>query len=156
MKAITTFLLTGIILSITVCTSKAQELAPDQNPNYKKSLERYMKKSDSLVLLQGTTVQETYRAIDWMEMKAQQKALRKERRYNVRMARNRNNFCPFWTSSYYPNYGGYGLYNNWYGPSPYFGYSNPGPSLGFYGYPNVGNSILGLGLLGLGIYSLFD
>ena len=96
---------------------KAQELVEDQNPNYRASMQKYMSQKDSLTSTMSTTVQDTYKAYDWYEAKQEQKALRKERRYNVRMARAEN------SSSYYRPYYGYNSgYNSFYNWMPRIGY----------------------------------
>lgn len=78
----------------------------DQNPNYLKSQERYMASSEQYTALQGTTSQETYKAIDFLEekreLKAKRRQLRAQRpiwRQERRIERIKNR--PF----FYPNYG---------------------------------------------------
>ena len=106
---ILTFIVGGIIFSAGILNAQENNeiLAPDQNPNFRKSLEKYMETKDSYLKLSGTTVQETYKAIDDMEAKKEQKALRKERRQERRMARiNRpRNYHPS------PYYWGYNYHN---------------------------------------------
>ena len=90
---------------------RAQELVSDQNPNYRASMQKYMSQKDSLMSTMSTTVQDTYKAYDWYESKQERKALRRERRYNIRMARAQNSM-----SYYRPYYGynsGYNSYWNW-------------------------------------------
>ena len=67
----------------------AQELAPDQNPNYKVSLEKYQALNTSLQTTMNTTVQQTYKAFDWYTEKQDRKV---ERRADRRENRRFNNF----------------------------------------------------------------
>ena len=97
---------------------QAQErFAPDQNPRYKESLNKYIKLADSLTKTQGTTLQETYKAYDWYEA-------RLERRQQRRSWRQQNRFFPdnFWyrPGSYYPYYFYRPYYRNT--PSIWFDY----------------------------------
>jgi hypothetical protein len=63
------------------------ELAPNQNPNYAESRARYMSLADSLLAAQGTTIQDTYKAIDWMVDRAEARALRRDFRRQIRLIR---------------------------------------------------------------------
>ena len=54
-----------------------QELAPNQNPNYQQSRNKYMGFADSLTSYQSTTIQDTYKAIDYLADKAEAKAERR-------------------------------------------------------------------------------
>lgn len=135
--------------------SKAQEeLTPDQNPNYKKSLEKYMAQKEELTKNEGTTVQATYKAIDDMQLKQERKDLRKSNRQDRRMARINNNRYSYNTPYYfsnsnYPyNYYGYNNYNAYPGYSPFNNYNN-------YYRPACGLNTLGnAALFGLGAYLL--
>ena len=120
--------------------SVAQELAPDQNPNYANSAEKYAAKSAELTATQSETVQDTYKAYDWREAKAEKQELRKERQYEIRKARAQSRYrCG--GNRYYNNGYSYnnGYYNNGYSNNQY--YNN-----GYYGLPSCGLG-LGLGLL---------
>ena len=44
-------------------------LLPDQNPNYQKSRDKYMAESVALTKTEGTTIQQTYKAIDDVQAK---------------------------------------------------------------------------------------
>ncbi len=85
----------------------AQEnLAPEQNPNYEQSRSKYMGLADSLLREHGTTLQNTYKAIDFMADRAEARAERRSWRRNLRMERAR------WVT--YPNYRYYPRYRyNW-------------------------------------------
>ena len=67
------------LLSFIGIAQNSTDLVADQNPNYHISLDKYMteNKVSDLTLLQGTTAQETYTAIDPMEEKRKRKALRR-------------------------------------------------------------------------------
>lgn len=75
------------------------ELAPNQNPNYAESRARYMAMTDSLTATQGMTLQNTYRAIDWMVDRAEARALRRDFRRQIRLIR-----AQAYQDFYYPRY----------------------------------------------------
>lgn len=136
----------------SVAATKTVALLPDQNPNFQKSRDKYMAESDKLTANQGTTIQETYNAIDDVEIKKEQKQLRKDRRHERRMARiqsrgrGRNGFNNgYYNRGYYNN----GAYNGYFNPN---GISSPQ----YYSnniYSGV-NSILNTAFLGLAIWSI--
>lgn len=107
----------GIVMAQTA-------LAPDQNPDYAVSRARYMKIADSVNTFQGTTSQETYKAIDFLADKAEARAQRREFRQQLRMERARNGYYGYNNDWYYPsmnfNYGNrwgrYNNFNNFYSP----------------------------------------
>ena len=109
-----------ICLILIMISNRAisQEVNPDQNPNYEKSMRKYMLKKDSLTMAQGTTVQETYKAFDWVEWKRSQKELRRERRHELRMARAS-------APRYYSNPYSYPYSNYPYYPRRHHQYYNP-------------------------------
>lgn len=121
MKSI--LLTTSLILVITL-TGTAQN-AQEQNPSFMVSQARYMKMADSINSWHGTTLQETYKAIDYLEDKRASRANRRAWRHELRMERARyggwyNN--GYYNSYYYPSYGngyyysrpwGYRNNNNW-------------------------------------------
>lgn len=143
----------GLIVSMTTITVQAQEqLLPDQNPNYRNSMEKYMAEKDELLKNQGKTIQNTYKAIDDMELKAERKAQRKMFRQERRLARINNRsyyYNPYMNMSYNP----YG-YN--YGMN--YGYNNFGYNGGYYAptmynpYAIGLNTVTNTALLGLGLY----
>lgn len=114
------FFFSALILSSVQLS--AQEVQ-DQNPNYAVSRDRYMKISDSLIAWHSTTFQETYKAIDYLEDKRQERLDRKAFRRELRLERARNGYnwyngnywYPGSFNSYYPAYGrgyyGGGYYN---------------------------------------------
>lgn len=106
-------LLTALILltgSIPGVFGQAQPaLAPDQNPNFAVSRDKYMKIADSLNTWHSTTFQENYRAIDWIADRQQARADRREFRRQLRLETAR------WYGDYY--------YDDYY-YNPYRGYRN--------------------------------
>jgi hypothetical protein len=92
-------------------------LAPDQNPDFEVSRDKYMKISDSINAWHSTTVQDTYKAIDWLADRQEARAERRQLRRNHRFYRvggygyrNYNNYN--YRGYYYP-YNSYrrGYYN---------------------------------------------
>ncbi|WP_134091761.1 hypothetical protein [Olivibacter sp. XZL3] len=112
------FQLLGMVF-LPFFVANAQEIiSTDQNPNFNKSLRRYLTISDSLLRDQGSTVQQTYKAYDWYLAREERKALRRERRHLERMAN------PYYSDRFYPSIGfGYFGYSRWgnRGWSPYGG-----------------------------------
>jgi hypothetical protein len=96
-------------------------LAPDQNPSYSVSRDKYIKMADSINAWHSTTVQQTYRAIDYLEDRRIAREERRAFRRELRLERTRHGGG----RSYYDNayYNPYYLngYNN-YGYLPYYGY----------------------------------
>lgn len=141
-----------ILVGSTVIKAQV-ELAPDQNPNYQKSLEKYVAKKDELTKNEGTTVQATYKAIDDMQIKQEQRDLRRSNRQDRRLARigNRGSYYRSSNNNNYSNYPYYG-YNN------YNSYPNYYPNNNYYNNyysPRYGlNAIGNAALLGLGVYLL--
>lgn len=114
-------IITTILAAASLFGSKAMAqqaaLAPDQNPRYHESANKYRLIADSLTRTQGTTVQNTYKAYDWY-------TAREERRQQNRQWRSMYggyyNYSPGWSlyggySSYYPFYSSFGNYGYGYG-----------------------------------------
>lgn len=105
-------LLIGFFLSVAGKSQLA--LAADQNPNFAISRDKYMKMADSLNAWHSTTLQENYKAIDWLADRKEARADRREFRQQLRLERARwNNDYYYDNYDYYPSYrnrGGY--YNN--------------------------------------------
>lgn len=76
-------MLTGLFLASLV---QAQEVN-DQNPRFAESRDRYMGQRDSLLSTQGTTVQDTYKAYDWSQMREDHQYNRRENRNQRRLFR---------------------------------------------------------------------
>ena len=96
-------------------------LVPDQNPNFAVSRDKYMKMADSLNSWHSTTLQETYKAIDWLADRKEARSDRRESRRQLRLERARwygdynydnYNYNPYnrYRRGYYNN----GYYNNGY------------------------------------------
>lgn len=119
-----------LALIFTAATAFAQsELAPDQNPNYAVSRAKYMKIADSVNTFQGTTDQQTYKAIDYLADKAEARANRRAFRQQLRLERARNGYYnPGWYNPSinfdYNRYGRWSSYNNFYSPYRYNRRSN--------------------------------
>lgn len=119
---ITTLLL---IAGLTGGKAIAQQtaLVPDQNPRYKESEARYLPIADSLNRLQGTTVQNTYKAYDWYTARQERRQQNREWRHQERMYGSYYNYTPGWglysgySYPYYSSFGnyGYGRGNRWGG-----------------------------------------
>ena len=114
-------LLIVLIMGTTISSvAYAQELQPNQNANYKISQDRYTKLADSILKFEGTTVQNTYKAIDYMQDKLDRKAARRAFRQQLRLERARN---PYYWSTYNSANGWYSpYYNSWNNIFPYNNY----------------------------------
>lgn len=109
----------------------SQSLAPDQNPDYMVSQARYMGMADSLNVTHGETIQDTYKAIDWMADRQQRREDRRAFRRQLRLERARYGYYyndygygynyNYPSYSYYPSYSG----NYWYNYRPYNNYYRP-------------------------------
>jgi hypothetical protein len=102
-----------LIILATGFATQAQELAPDQNPNYKVSMDKYAAAQVNLQLTNNTTVQNTYKAYDWSTVKAERKAERRNFRRERILFNNYNNN---WNNNGWNNwnYNGWNNYNNGY------------------------------------------
>lgn len=111
------FIALAFLISFT--TVAQTQLAPDQNPNFSVSRDKYMKMSDSVTTWHSTTQQETYKAVDWLADRKEARADRREFRRQLRSERAR------WSYDYYDNYNyspSYRYGNNRYGNNYYNGY----------------------------------
>ena len=120
------FFLTALILSATQLIAQ-ETLAQDQNPNYALSRDRYMRMADSLNSWHSTTIQDTYKAIDYLEDKRQARLDRQSFRRELRMERARNGYNWYNGNYWYP-----GNFNSYY---PFYGTYNSG---GYYRGRNIG------------------
>jgi uncharacterized protein YycO len=113
----------------------AQSVA-NQNPNFEISRTRYMNMRDSLTSTQSTTVQNTYKAYDWMALKQERKDIRFQNRQQRRLNRSMNDFNygypygnygqPYLNNNFYYNgYNNNGYYRNRYGSGNYYNRSRP-------------------------------
>ncbi len=106
---------TFIILAAGFAT-QAQELAPDQNPNYKVSMDKYAATQASLQSTNNTTIQSTYKAYDWSTAKAERKAERRSYRRERALYNNYNNKWDYgWNNNWGSNWNR-GWNNNYYVP----------------------------------------
>ena len=112
-------LLTASLILVITLTGTAQntQSLQEQNPSFMVSQARYMKMADSINSWHSTTLQETYKAIDYLEDKREQRANRRAWRHELRMERARN-------SGWYNGFGYNGYYNNY--AYPYNYYDRPG------------------------------
>jgi len=101
-------ILLSFFVVLTAFAAHAQEatLAPDQNPRYAESRDRYVKAQDQLLQNMNTTVQQTYKAYDWYEAKQERKLQRYNDRRDRRLLR-----------AQFGNY--YNSYDNYYSPYRY-------------------------------------
>ena len=84
----------ALLFSFSALLLKAQETqaVPNQNPNYKKSEEKYTKGQEKTLQAMTTTEQKTYKAYDWSEAKQEKKKDRIDFRRKKQLARI-NNIC---------------------------------------------------------------
>lgn len=112
----------GIFACLLVMTMPAvaqQPLLPDQNPRYQESMHLYLISEDSLTAQEGTTRQQTYKAYQFMEAKAERREQRRQDRRERRRA---------WS------WGAWDSWNYWDYPGYNYGYGYPGYGYGYHGY----------------------
>lgn len=107
-------LLLSLFIVIAGFAANAQELSPDQNPNYKVSMEKY-KAIQPTQNTMNTTLQETYKAYDWRTARDWKKAERRADRRENRLFNNYN-------QQYYDPYN-YNRRNNYGRPYQYRNYN---------------------------------
>lgn len=116
-------LLIGILLfSATASSAQDAALAPDQNPRYKESLDKYMASKSELQKTNNTTVQDTYKAYDWYQAKMDRRQDRINFRRQLRLSRSFN-YYPY--DNYYYNGCNNNRYNNFRNNSWQQGCSTP-------------------------------
>jgi hypothetical protein len=83
--------------------------------------------ADSINSMHGETIQETYKAIDWMADRQQRRDDRRAFRRQLRLERARYGWSYNDYNSYYPTYSYYPRYsgNYWYNYQPYHNYYRP-------------------------------
>ncbi len=101
---------------------EATSLAPDQNPNYINAMNKYSDNSIEYTSQQGTTLQETYKAINPLEEKRELRSLRRKYRSQRAYWRHQRRLARIENTRYY--------------------------DYGYNGFQNQGYTWLGLGLLG--------
>lgn len=77
----------GTVAALLLIASVQAQDNADQNPNFVVSRTKYMAQRDSLVSNQGTTLQQTYKAYDWSQMREDRAFNRGQNRDNRRLAR---------------------------------------------------------------------
>jgi len=111
------YLLSMLLICLAGISAVAQTgLAPDQNPNYAVSRDKYLKLADSLNEWHSTTIQDTYNAIDWLADRKEARLERRELRQQVRLERARwGSYNYYDGNNYYPSYrNSWGNYNDRY------------------------------------------
>ena len=118
-----------LLIVFTFCmfslNASSQDLAYDQNPNFRQSRDKYMKVADSVNKLHSTTVQETYKAIDYMQAKEEARQQRKEYRQQRRLYADQYRYRRYYDHDpyyYYPSSSRYGRYNYRYRPYRSYGH----------------------------------
>ncbi len=76
-----------VLLVLGASTILTAQNNTDQNPNYRKSLNKYEVMKASAQNQQSITLQETYTVTDWREVKAEQKELKAARKHEFRKMR---------------------------------------------------------------------
>lgn len=93
----------AFLLILNVATAQDN---PNQNPNYKQSMEVYMKQKNGFQSTMNTTVQNTYKAFDWYQNKQEKRQERINFRHQIRFARASApvySYYPFNNQNYYSN-----------------------------------------------------
>lgn len=114
MKFFTLF--AAALISSSMATAQT-DLAPDQNPRHGESLSKYTRIADSLNALHGTTIQNTYKAYDFMEARAERRDERRNFRRQLRLLRASrfgwvDAFNPYQNAFMQP----YGIFNSPFNP----------------------------------------
>jgi hypothetical protein len=122
-----------VILAATTLPAFSQEKTGDQNLWYQESRQHYMLVADSLTQSQSTTLQQTYKAYDFLQLKQEKKDQRREWRQQNRAQR-----AAFGDIHYYRPFESYG-----YAPTIY----HRNTSVGWMEY-------LTLTSIAVGLYSL--
>ena len=95
-----------IMLASAGSLAAAAQTVPDQNPNFAVSRDKYLRMADSVNRWHSSTAQNTYKAYDWYEARAERRQARRDNRYAVRLARAQRpayrwNYNPYYDDSYY-------------------------------------------------------
>lgn len=120
LHALSTITFVGVITTAAAQTG----LAPDQNPNYQASRDKYMQVADSINAWHSTTAQQTYKAIDYLADKQAAKDQRRAFRQELRLERARHhryysygNYRPYTQvryAYYHPRYNTWRVLPWWY------------------------------------------
>ncbi|RXK80797.1 hypothetical protein [Filimonas effusa] len=110
-------LLVAVVAVTAVRAQVHTALAPDQNPQYMQSQQKYMGIKDSLLAGSNTTIQDTYKAYDFYQARLERRAQRRANRYEVRRLMAENSwYAPGYYNNGYNYGGGYSpFFNNYYG-----------------------------------------
>ena len=108
-----------LLLVFSSSTIAQDNLAPDQNPSFNKSRDKYMGMADSVNQLHSTTVQQTYKAYDWYEAKMERRAARTEFKRQLRLERARSRHY-YWNNGYNQYYRMPVRYGYHYRQSPWY------------------------------------
>lgn len=128
-QSIYTKLLFSLLAVFLMLPAMAQEPAGNQNPRHAISRDKYLNLADSLNSSQSTTLQDTYKAIDYLADKQEAREARKQYRRDLRMERARYGYYEdYYYTPYYRNYG-----TNFY--HPYFYRWNGSRGWRAVGYP---------------------
>ncbi|RYF45246.1 MAG: hypothetical protein EOO38_16360 [Cytophagaceae bacterium] len=125
-KNLPVFAVLLLILAINTNSFAQTTLVADQNVRFEESRAKYMQTADSINAWHSTTVQDTYKAIDYLADKAEAREQRRAFRRELRLERARNGYG--WYDDYSYGYG----YGNGYGNYGYYpnrfnnGYNNRG------------------------------
>ncbi|WP_282084841.1 hypothetical protein [Aquimarina algiphila] len=114
-----------LVLIMLGFMSHAQAIAPlvtGQNPNYKIAMNKVINNNNKYILQQGTTVQQTYKAIDPLEEKRELRSRKKQYRSQRAYWRHQRKLKRIENTQYYD----YGYYDRSY-------YRNTWLSLGLWG-----------------------
>lgn len=157
MKKITILL---ICIVIATC-SFSQSHDSDQNPDYRITRTKYLGLRDSLIMYEGGTVQETYKAYDYMEDMQERKDAKTAFKRQLRLAKVQSrgsnghktypdgNYQPYtYPSSGTDYYNGQGYYNYNYYPNNYNYNDASGPWQSF--KSSMSGVLYTLPLIGLG------
>ncbi len=101
-------LLLSLMVAAVGFAANAQDLAPDQNPNYKVSMDKYTATHTALQATNNTTLQNTYKAYDWSTAKTERRTERRNDRREMRLFNRYNNYNNYDYNGYNDNY----YYNN--------------------------------------------
>lgn len=122
----------------TVVLFAQKNNASDQNPNHEASYQKYLKDSNNYISKQGTTVQDTYVAIDPMEEKRIRRKTHKEHRAMRSLWRHQERLERAKNTRYYRAPVNFGLsssigFRNWgLGFSNFRGFRNPNVGCSYY------------------------
>jgi len=122
-----------VLLATAAFGQDTNTLAPDQNPNYMISQQKYMNLKDSLLAWENTTIQNTYKAYDWREAREERRAERRlYRRQSALYAPSLNFGYQYgWNSYGYSPYNHNYNWNRWGISRPFLGFRSGNWWFGF-------------------------